>query len=281
MPCARTIHGSDSSANQGGKKGTKGFDRYRPKGGARSYGIWAADSGADGYFAYDYEHNDYPDGNYDSYNTNTYTAEEDYSWEEDYTEAYIEDQALAEWTPAEDAEQEELDAFAAFAQARGKGKRKGKGKSKGKKGPDAPAGSTREYKATGTIVFTEQQKAERRIRIAQVKSRTACSACGRVGHWQGDPECPKNTTKKGETGKGREAHGYFVCVEDPMVLLTPTLCRTCCWASSDFASVFVKQDPSQVAMGVPGGWTVPHARRGWRQSVASELKERRKHVGCT
>ena len=123
---------------------------------------------------------------------------------------------MAEWTcPADDAEQEELDAFAAFAQARGKGKRKGKGKQKGKKSPDAPAGSTREHKATGTIVFTEQQKAERRRRIAQVKSRTACSACGRVGHWQGDPECPKNTTKKGETGKGHEAHGYFVCVEDP------------------------------------------------------------------
>ena len=52
---------------------------------------------------------------------------------------------MAEWTcPAEDAEQEELDAFAAFARARGKGKRKGKGKPKGKKGPDAPAGSTRE-----------------------------------------------------------------------------------------------------------------------------------------
>ena len=25
----------------------------------------------------------------------------------------------------------------------------------------------------------------------------------------------RRTTKKGETGKGREAHGYFVCVEDP------------------------------------------------------------------
>ena len=53
------IHGSDSSANsQKGKKGTTGFDRYRPKGGSRSYGVWAADTGADDYFHCDYEHND-------------------------------------------------------------------------------------------------------------------------------------------------------------------------------------------------------------------------------
>ncbi len=75
-----TIHGSDSSANsQKGKKGTKGYNRYRSKSGAPTYGVWAADTGAEDYLEYDYEHNDHPDGNYDSYNTNTYTAEEDYS----------------------------------------------------------------------------------------------------------------------------------------------------------------------------------------------------------
>ena len=46
-------------AEQKGKKGTKGFG-YRPKGGARTYGVWAADTGVEDYDN-DYEY-DYSDG---------------------------------------------------------------------------------------------------------------------------------------------------------------------------------------------------------------------------
>ena len=55
-----------------------------------------------------------------------------------------------------------------------------------------------------------------------VKSRTTCAACGRFGHWQGDPECTKSGGKsKGKT-KGRDAGSsasttatsYFVVADD-------------------------------------------------------------------
>jgi hypothetical protein len=31
--------------------------------------------------------------------------------------------------------------------------------------------------------------------FADLKKRTACSACGRIGHWRGDPSCPKDPSK--------------------------------------------------------------------------------------
>ncbi len=79
-------------------------------------------------------------------------------------EAFEEDERSC---PAEDADQEELAACATLAQAKAEldGKRKGEGKGKhrkGKKGPDGSlpsAGSSQDYKAPGTIVSTEQQKA--------------------------------------------------------------------------------------------------------------------------
>ncbi len=73
------------------------------------------------------------------------------------------------------------------------------------------AGSTPEFKATGTATSSEQQKAEHRRRANLVKQRTQCSACGRVGHWQGDSECPM--ARKGE-GNSRESTGYFACFDD-------------------------------------------------------------------
>ncbi|CAK0861813.1 unnamed protein product [Prorocentrum cordatum] len=41
------------------------------------------------------------------------------------------------------------------------------------------------FKAEGTLTF-EERKAE----IAKDKQRTHCGACGKLGHWAGDPECP-------------------------------------------------------------------------------------------
>ena len=67
--------------------------------------------------------------------------------------------------------------------ATGKGKSKGKGKIKGKgKG---------KYK--GNNLSLE----ERKKRLAELKSRTNCQACGARGHWAGDDTCPKNAKNEG------------------------------------------------------------------------------------
>ena len=76
------------------------------------------------------------------------------------------------------AEALQLDAVAMVAWQRfnGKGKAKGKviGEGKGK------------YK--GNHLSSE----ERKKRLAELKSRTNCQACGARGHWAGDDTCPKN-----------------------------------------------------------------------------------------
>ena len=80
------------------------------------------------------------------------------------------------------AEALQLDAVAMVAWQRfndkGKGKSKGKGKIKGK--------SKGKYK--GNNLSLE----ERKKRLAELKSRTNCQACGARGHWAGDDICPKN-----------------------------------------------------------------------------------------
>jgi hypothetical protein len=130
--------------------------------------------------------------------------------------------------------QDELEAFAAFTQsknklyAKRKGKGKGKGKGKHKQNSDAagaPPSSTHDFKASGTFTFTEQQKAERKRRIALVKMKTSCAACGRTGHWQGDAECTKGGGKRSGS-KGNEASGYFMCVDKDYDGLTDVFVAT-------------------------------------------------------
>jgi hypothetical protein len=58
----------------------------------------------------------------------------------------------------------------------GKGKGKGSGKGKFSKG-----------KGKGSSVSFE----DRRKRLAALKERSTCKACGRKGHWSGDAACPK------------------------------------------------------------------------------------------
>ena len=64
---------------------------------------------------------------------------------------------------------------------KGKGKSKGKSKDKGK------------GKNKGNNLSVE----ERKKRLAEVKSRTNCQACGARGHWAGDDICPKNAKSDG------------------------------------------------------------------------------------
>ena len=47
---------------------------------------------------------------------------------------------------------------------------------------------------------------DRRTKLAEVKKRTNCAVCGKVGHWHTDPECPdceKTMKEKAAKGKGR------------------------------------------------------------------------------
>ena len=80
------------------------------------------------------------------------------------------------------AEALQLDAVAMVAWQRFKGKGKGKSKGKGKvKG-----------KGKGKNKGNNLSLEERKKRLAELKSRTNCQACGARGHWAGDDICPKN-----------------------------------------------------------------------------------------
>ena len=59
---------------------------------------------------------------------------------------------------------------------------KGKGKNKGN--------GMRHFDVTGQLSLSERQQ-----RLQQLKSRTSCRRCGQVGHWSGDPSCPKGKGK--------------------------------------------------------------------------------------
>ena len=95
------------------------------------------------------------------------------------------------------AEALQLDAVAMVAWQRfndkSKGKSKGKGKTKGKgKG-----------KHKGNNLSLE----ERKRRLAELKSRTNCQACGARGHWAGDDICTKNA--KNESTLQSSARAYL------------------------------------------------------------------------
>ena len=63
---------------------------------------------------------------------------------------------------------------------------KGKGKGKGKKGKG-------KYPVRPSNLSIE----DRRKKLAELKARTPCRACGRNGHWQGDVECTMSKKKVG------------------------------------------------------------------------------------
>ena len=69
----------------------------------------------------------------------------------------------------------------------------GGGKSKGSsKGPPSRGGNGRgkgRDKGRGGFNLAPGET------FADLKKRTACSVCGRIGHWRSDPSCPKNPTK--------------------------------------------------------------------------------------
>ena len=54
---------------------------------------------------------------------------------------------------------------------------------------------------------------ERRKRLKDLKSRTKCQACSKVGHWAGDPECPMKGKGKG-SDKKKTGGAYLAAVDE-------------------------------------------------------------------
>ena len=77
----------------------------------------------------------------------------------------------------------------------GKGSRKGKGNGRGKK-----------RFSTGR---SNLSLAERKRKLADLKNKTRCTACGEIGHWAGDSQCPKAKGKGKGKGNSRPSQGYM------------------------------------------------------------------------
>lgn len=58
-------------------------------------------------------------------------------------------------------------------------------------------GGGRQFQVQGHLTLEE-----RKARVQAMKSKTTCRRCGQVGHWSGDPQCPKGYKK----GKGKSGH---------------------------------------------------------------------------
>ena len=55
-------------------------------------------------------------------------------------------------------------------------------------------GQGRQFQVSGSLSLEEKKQ-----RIQALKAKSTCRRCGRVGHWSGDPGCPKGQSK----GKGK------------------------------------------------------------------------------
>eukprot|EP00971_Amphidinium_carterae_P351904 6492330-Amphidinium_carterae.1 len=138
---------------------------------------------------------------------------------EEWTEPGMEEDA---WLDASEGDGELAEAYAAVIQAealatqtrqhfvKGKGKQsKGSSKALAPSGPAVPptmpmvTNDELPFKASGTMQF------ERARKLASLKAKTKCAACGQKGHWAQDATCPKK--KSGSTGKGQQS--YFVIAE--------------------------------------------------------------------
>ena len=103
---------------------------------------------------------------------------------------------------AADVIQADLEAFYARDRAVQKGIKGFKGKGKGK-------GGTRHCDVSGQLSLSERQQ-----KLQLLKAKTSCRRCGQVGHWSGDPACPKGkgksktfaTTSTPDKGDGKNKH---------------------------------------------------------------------------
>ena len=54
---------------------------------------------------------------------------------------------------------------------------------------------------------------ERRKRLKDLKARTKCQACGKLGHWAGDPECPLKSKKPQAKQQSFKRTGHLAAEE--------------------------------------------------------------------
>eukprot|EP00971_Amphidinium_carterae_P021643 426856-Amphidinium_carterae.4 len=116
-----------------------------------------------------------------------------------------------------------IEAYAVLNQAQAKlknGKGRGRGgKSASSKGstaasPLAVNNAQLPFKSTGPGRVQWQQNQDRKKKLALLKQKTQCSACGRYGHWAGDAEC-NATSEDRQSGakKGGQGSAYFVITD--------------------------------------------------------------------
>ena len=212
------------------KESTRDYRSGKGKGGKK--GHWR-NNASRGYLAYDGEEDyDYPEEEYDQggeaylgYDTSGYDGWESWgeatAWYHDWDDWSQEDEAadvyegmIDSCTPEELADpalmaanlqaaylsgdhlweyyEDPLPAEAYWT--KGKSKGKGKGKFKGKfrskgKGFGKWKGGKKGYPG-GNLSLEDRRK-----RLQEFKSKTKCQDCGKIGHWAGDPECPKSSKK--------------------------------------------------------------------------------------
>ena len=119
---------------------------------------------------------------------------------------------------------------------------------------------------------------QRKTAIAKEKERSRCSTCNRIGHWSGDPECPKagKSGPKGSKGRGKSpgfkkkapGKAYFAAATPLFFTLDDDAEGE---ASNAAYMNYVTKDPdSQSQMEQDEGYTELDDRRKVRSSVASE-----------
>ena len=61
-------------------------------------------------------------------------------------------------------------------------------------------GFGRDKKNFGYKGYGKMSDEEKKAKIAELKRKSSCRACGQIGHWSTDPVCPKGGGKKGKKG---------------------------------------------------------------------------------
>ena len=79
--------------------------------------------------------------------------------------------------------------------------KKGRGKGNARQGAGKKAGKV-------GLRRTAMSLHQRKARLARLKARAKCSACGQTGHWAGDPGCPKGKGKGGAKGGPGAGKGF-------------------------------------------------------------------------